>query len=569
MSVTDRLSGRLARLLGRSEPQPPAAPQKYPDWKGILARSGDLWPRALREAQGGPKVLLATSVGSYLAGVIMESTLAAALTLRGASVVPLLCDETLPACQAADMLQFPDPLALADRGPSKVCGGCYTGGAATYLSLGLTPRRYSQYLSSQDRSGAAELARALPLDQIPNYRHEGAAVGEHAVAGALRYFARGDLSTEPAAEPVLRRYFEAAMLTTLAVGKLVEQERPERALFHHGIYVPQGIVAETLRARKVPLDTWTVAYRKRRFIFSHDDTYHHTLMSEPVSDWEGVELTPEMDEAVMEYLKSRWQGTRDWIWFHEKPEEEISAITAELGIDFSKPCIGLLTNVVWDAQLHYPANAFPSMLDWIRETIRYFAGRPDLQLLIRVHPAEIRGTLPSRQPVVEEIRKAFPELPPNVFVIPPESQVSTYAAMLQCDTVLIYGTKTGVELTSLGVPVVVGGEAWIRGKGVTLDADSPEDYFRILDGLPLGRRMSEEQVRRARSYAFHFFFRRMMPLPFMVPRAGVPQYMVELESLEQLLPGRCPALDIVCDGILNRSPFVYPAESYPHELLAD
>lgn len=92
--------------------------------------------------------------------------------------------------------------------------------------------------------------------------------------------------------------------------------------------------------------------------------------------------------------------------------------------------------------------------------------------------------VPSRQPIVAEIKKIFPQLPPNVFVIPPESQVSTYAAMQECDTVLIYNTKTGIEISSQGIPVVVAGEAWIRNKGISLDATSPQGYFQILDQLP-------------------------------------------------------------------------------------
>ena len=118
------------------------------------------------------------------------------------------------------------------------------------------------------------------------------------------------------------------------------------------------------------------------------------------------------------------------------------------------------------------------MLDWLMRTIAYFARRPDLQLLIRMHPAEITGNVPSRQPVVEEIGAHFPTLPPNVFVIPPESPISTYVTMTQCRAVVIYGTKTGVELTSEGIPVIVAGEAWIRDKGLTLDARSPEEYLR-------------------------------------------------------------------------------------------
>jgi hypothetical protein len=222
----------------------------------------------------------------------------------------------------------------------------------------------------------------------------------------------------------------------------------------------------------------------------------------------------------------------------------------------------MLTNVLWDAQLHYPANAFPDMLDWLLKTIQYFRGREDLQLLVRVHPAEIRGSVPSRQPVVAEIKKAFQVLPPNVFIIPPESPISTYAAMLQCDSVLIYGTKTGVELASLGIPVVVAGEAWIRNKGITIDAMSSDEYFRILDTLPLRRRMDESARLRARKYAFHFFFRRMIPISFVEPQRGWWPYRLSLSGLEDLMPGRDPGLDVICEAVLTGSPFVYPAEHF-------
>ena len=165
----------------------------------------------------------------------------------------------------------------------------------------------------------------------------------------------------------------------------------------------------------------------------------------------------------------------------------------------AKPVIGMLTSVMWDAQLHYRANAFPNMLAWVTATIEYFARRPDLQLLIRIHPAEIRGTLRSRQPLLPEIQKHFPVLPGNVFVIPPESAASTYAAMQRCNAVLIFGTKTGVELTSVGLPVIVGGEAWIRNKGLTFDASSPARvHFRLLDRLPLDWRPDAQWLIRAR-----------------------------------------------------------------------
>jgi hypothetical protein len=128
--------------------------------------------------------------------------------------------------------------------------------------------------------------------------------------------------------------------------------------------------------------------------------------------------------------------------------------------------------------------------------------------------------------------------------------------MSLCNAAIIYGTKMGVELTSVGLPVIVAGEAWIRNKGITHDATSPEEYFRLLAQLPFSERLSPSQLTRARRYAYHFFFNRMIPLPFIEPKAGYPIYRLKLERLQQLLPGASHGLDTICEGILAKAPFV-------------
>lgn len=553
------------RVWRRIRPQrPPESP--YPKWQKLLQSEPGLWSDALSRARNGPPILIATSAGGFVPGAIVESTLAVALTLRGAQVHILLCDELLPACIQAMLHFLPSQQEFAAHGPQqRLCAQCFPPGHEMYRSLGLPIHRYSDFISAQDRQSAGLLAARTALSEIDSYELDGVPVGEHAMAGALRFFASGNLKDEPDAEPILRRYFEASLITTEVTRRLLDSRRFAAACFHHGIYVPQGLIGAVARAKDVRVINWNPAYRKQCFIFSHHDTYHHTLLHEPTANWEHLSWDSGMEEEVMEYLKSRWYGSRDWIWFHEKPEEDLSMIASELGVDFNRPCIGMLTNVMWDAQLHYRANAFPNMLEWVIQTIRYFISRPELQLLIRVHPAEIRGTLPSRQPLVAEIQRVFPELPKNIIVIPPESQVSTYAAMSQCDSVIIYGTKTGVELTSMGIPTIVAGEAWIRNKGITRDAATAAQYFQILDELPQHKRLDERVTQRARKYAYHFFFRRMIPLSFMrESKEGAP-FRLELESVEQLLPGRDLGLDVICDGIMKGKEFIYPAEHLRRE----
>jgi hypothetical protein len=382
-------------------------------------------------------------------------------------------------------------------------------------------------------------------------------VGEQAYAGALRFYARGDLEKEPMAEPVLRQYLAASLITVSTFNRLLDTHGYDCALFNHGIYVPQGIIGAICRQRGIRVVNWNAAYRKRCFIFSHQDSYHHTMVSEPVASWEDMAWDEHREKHLMDYLASRWQGSRDWIWFHEKPLTRVEEALVRMGVDLSRPCIGLLTSVMWDAALHYASNAFPDMLSWVFHSIDYFRERRDLQLLIRIHPAEIQGGLPSRQRVLDEIRNRYGTVPENVFVLPPESPLSTYAVMQKCNAAIIYNTKTGIELAAMGIPVIVAGEAWVGNKGFSVDVSSPREYTEALDRLPLPQRMTPADVTRARKYAYHFFFRRMIPLEFMVPTGGNPPFRMRIDSLETLLPGKSPGLDLICEGILTGSDFTY------------
>ncbi len=528
----------------------------YPDWKALID-ADPIWPSARAAAQGGPRVLMATGIGSYAHAVSLESALTAALTFRGAEVHALLCDGALSACAECEASLYPNVARFAERGPGRdLCRDCAWPAERVYAQLGITVHRYSDWLKPEDRAEAVQIATSIPLAAIPKFELDGLAIGEHAHAGALRFFASGSLDTEPHGEAVLRRYLESALLTAFATRRLFRTITFSSAVFTHGIYVPWGIVGAVARQERVHVSTWNVAYRKRRFIFSHEDTYHHTLMTEPLDLWEQMELSPAQDRELMQYLASRREGLFDWIVFHRPRKQDQQEIAARLGLDVNKPIIGLPTSVTWDAQLHYPSNAFPSMLEWLVQTCEYFATRPDLQLLIRVHPAEISGFPRSRQPILEELKKRVPRLAPNIFVVPPESDMSTYVLMSLCNAAIIYSTKMGVELTSVGLPVIVAGEAWIRNKGVTHDATSPADYFRILGQLPFADRLGAAQLARARRYAYHFFFNRMIPLTFIEPKAGYPIYQLKLDSLKQLLPGESQGLDTICEGILKRVPFV-------------
>jgi hypothetical protein len=507
------------------------------------------------------RICIATTTGGYDHARVLDSAVGQALRLRGAEVEYLLCDKVLPACQMlkSDRASA-EELASGEVTPP-YCSQCIDQGVAAFSKLDFPVHRLGDYLSDADRKEVAGTVSSLGGPELRFFDWQGLPIGEHAYAGALRYFARGDLINEELGERVLRRYLEAGLRTALATQRLIASRAYDVLVAHHGIYVPQGIIAETARSAGTRVVTYNPAYRRHSFIFSHDRSYHFTMLDEPRAHWTDFDFTPALARQNTRYLESRRAGTNDWIWFHDRPSEDVRSILSGLGCDPDKRFVALLTSVVWDAQLHYHANAFPDMLTWLKQTIAAWKERTDdLQLVIRVHPAEVRGAIPSRQRVTEELAAAFPQLPRNVFVLGPEHQASTYALCEAADSVIIFNTKTGVEIAARGVPVIVAGEAWIRNKGFSFDASSAEQYFELLKQLPLRSGMAEHAQELAERYSYHFFFRRMIPLPF-ITTSKPGRFRINISSSEELGPGRWPGLDTICNGILACEPFIYPAEA--------
>ncbi len=425
-----------------------------------------------------------------------------------------------------------------------LCTSCFAPASSMLSPLGLPIYRYSEFLDTESENLISEPDLA-------------AGMAEQADAGALRYFGRGTLPDGNVGREILERYKLAARETVRVIAGTLANSRPDVAVFHHGIYVPQGVIGTVMRKVGVPVVNWGPAYRKSTVLFSHGDSYHHTMVDEPYDQWAKEPWTPFDEARILDYLSSRWNGGNDWISFQAIDAQGVDGLAKHLSLDPTLPIIGLLTNVIWDAQLHFRASAFPSMLEWLFATIDYFIAHPQLQLVIRVHPAEVLGTVPSRQCAADEIERRFGALPKHIKIVGPAEKISTYALMSLCDSALIYGTKTGLELACTGQPVVVAGDAWCRGKGFTIDVESEAEYLTVLDRLPFKGPISEEQVSEARRYAHHFFFRRMIPVDTLRPDHMFGPYSINVQSLDELRPGADRGLDVICDGILNGTPFVY------------
>ncbi len=110
-----------------------------------------------------------------------------------------------------------------------------------------------------------------------------------------------------------------------------------------------------------------------------------------------------------------------------------------------------------------------TMAEMIVGTIRWFLGHPEVQLVIRVHPGELKTHGTS---MVDVIEKNFPKLPEHIHVVRPGDETNTYDLVETTDFGIVYTTTVGLEMAMTGLPVVVTGKTHYAEKGFTFDPAS-------------------------------------------------------------------------------------------------
>lgn len=490
----------------------------------------------------------------------VELILAHALRLRGNSVALMACQRTLPGCVV-------DPLGNHRGRLSRELRSAFTHGAASCFACVGGIREISRHslvpiLSMADYAHPGDLSEAESEveDLAPSgYRahwHAGVHVGEHAFASAIRATGRGTLEDKPLHNEIFRRQLVAAIVCARTTHRAFDALRPGQIGLTHGIYVDHGTVTEVAKVRGLPVTIYVRPYRQSTVMLCRGETYHKALITESNALWENRPLAVDERERLLNYILSRRRGTQDSLTYHPNPIEGRDRILAMLGLDASKPVAVAYTNVMWDAQLYHASSAFPDMLAWLHATIQHFAARPGLQLVIRVHPAEVKATKKSLQPVVDEIARRHPLLPANIKVVPPESDVSSYDLAEQACANIIYGTKMGLEIALMRRPVIVAGESFVRGKGFTYDATDPDGYIRLLGDITQLPPMSDAAYDRALRYGYHFYFKRQIDLPLFEERAG--RVRLRFRSLLDLVPGEQPNLDAICRSFETGSEYLAP-----------
>lgn len=478
--------------------------------------------------QGGPRVLI-VSFRAWPAHAAIEVTLGHALAQRGAQVDLVRCGGGLPICEMGwRARERPDP-----------CLSCSGYVEAMATAAGLPLHSLTSYLSPAEIEAAGR--HHQPVDPK---------LDEAIEQSALWHFKSGQLDrSQPEIAAGLEDLRRAARIVSEAAPRMLADLEPDIIVLLNGLFFEERIIAEHASAGGARVISYEMGTQRQTLVFSSDPSTPAPELD--VSDlWElhGHEPLSEQEQDRLDaVLRGRRGGDALPRRYYDAPQE------AQEGSERRRTIV-LFTNVSWDTAVTGKQFAFPTMFDWIDATIELVAADPELELVIRIHPAETRWPgLETRERAADHVERRFGRLPDRVRVVGPDDPVDTYALIDVADVVAVFSSTVGLEAAALGKAVVVTGKTHYRGHGFTFDATGPDEYASLL-------RQSEPSPERtdlSRRYAYLFFEHRLVPFRAVDenPR-GRPTF--TFPDVGALREGEDPMLDLICRGILDGDPFHVP-----------
>jgi len=297
----------------------------------------------------------------------------------------------------------------------------------------------------------------------------------------------------------------------------LQSNKPDVVLIPNGLILEMGIVFRVARYLGIDAVTYEFNDQREQIWLAQNSSIMQQETDYIVNARCHLPITDEMFERVADLENAR-RGARVWgkskrLWQYVS-SQGAETTRSLLGLD-SRPIIMLAANVLGDS-LTLGRDIFAaSMTEWITKTVQYFAKRTDVQMVIRVHPGE--KLVPQAKSMGTVVRDALPELPSHIHVIGALDKINTYDLIEIADVGLAYTTTVGLETAMNGRPVISCGQTHYRGRGITIDPNTWDEYYatldKVLSDIP-AHQLTEKQTEFAWNYAYRFFFEYPRPFPW-------------------------------------------------------
>jgi hypothetical protein len=388
------------------------------------------------------------------------------------------------------------------------------------------------------------------------FKYKDVQIGDLIIADTIRYFlCPYPLWNDKDFLKLLKKNFNFAIQLFESYSDFLEEEKPDKLIMSHGIYINWGLLFRIARQKNIPVDVYGVSYRKNTIRF------YHNLPNAPwpESEWpkfKNIQLTENQKDIVYRYLRTREDQKDDNIVLFNDSQSNLKSKLDEFikqaKIKNHKICT-LFTNISWDAYAFSTKSVFETMEDWLRENIEFFLQNQNNSLIIKAHPSEVFFNVPKEYRVSNIVNEY--KLTSNIFFIDEYQNLKPFDIYPYTDIGLLNISTVTIEMALKNKIVLTSGAGGqYSNKGFTIDPIDKNDYFTKLNNLLLNKLIFEPNIDLAEKYLFYKFFREAIPFDLLKSDGLFEKLYINYKNDKQFFNN--PYIQKITEGILNDEDFI-------------
>lgn len=424
----------------------------------------------------GDRVLLYLPYAGIIERARLELLLAQTLSRQGIEVDLLRCRGILPGPCAVKNSIHGDEKPLGRFIESITCTECRRAGRRIAEVSEVNEIYLEDLLDEESRSSIRKLAVSVTQPTWQNFEVNGIPIG--------RYAAYLPLIRAQAVSPndlisVWNRYvleLEACLLVANGVSTILAERTYSLAMTTNGLYGPDRTFHKLASRAKVPivvLEGSILAPELTSVLhgFSSDEKYFQVIRS---PKWKSIRNQPLTHRAARRATRHHLlltEGSSPLVYSSKRRRSVRAAdVLAKLEIPSdSKILLFTVSSPDEDVAREYSTDTLPrvdqdsfalqSLI--IKQLMKYADSRPNVYLVIRLHPRLYGIGSGSPSPAIDFFVQLSTERRSNVRIDSPETSLSIYDLIQVADVGATFQSSTALEFLAFGLPVVVGSRQFL------------------------------------------------------------------------------------------------------------
>ena len=442
-----------------------------------------------------------------------EALIAESLQKSGHEIVYVTCGGAFSGLcipMMAARLAWDSPM----EAKASVCGACNARKGIIRRGFGFRSYDLIDQITPDDRRAVDTMVAQLKPEAVLAFTLDGIDAGRYALYSLLIGRKKSSLSFTASEWSEYRIHLTNTLTALIASRKIIEKEAPDIVVTYNSLYSVNRVCAELAGARDIPAyflhAGGNLSNRLQTMMIGRGEWFGFTRHL--ISHWTKVRMHPctRVDlGCVTDHFVELFAGTSMFAYSSAVSDGMVD-VRRFFGISENQKIL-LATMSSYDelfaAQMvrvmpDDESKVFPSQSEWIKAVAEYVASRPDLFLIVRVHPREFPNKREGeKSDHAEALEKVLANLPSNVRVNWPGDGLSLYDLAEEASVILNAWSSAGKEMTLLGLPVVAyAPQLQLYPADLNYVGTTVEQYFlRIEEALLRGWEV--ENIRKA--YRWH------------------------------------------------------------------